>query len=395
MTPAVEARPRARVLFVDDEPRVLDGLRRSLRGRRGEWEMSFANSGAEALDLLADSPHDVVVSDMRMPGMDGAELLTQVSRRYPAVARVVLSGQTELDAAIKVAIAGHRFLTKPVDVDKVAGIIGELTTYTQGPHAGTIRRIAGAVRSLPTPAPHVAELTALLGGSDGTLANLIHAMSHNVGMTAKFLQMATSPFFCLGATAASTDSVVNVLGAPTIRALLDTGEVLWSPPAWGPDVEEQLGQVIRHAVASAYLVDSLASPGNRPYAQAAALLQDVGVFVCLSDPQTPPGIRHRDVGVELLRLWGLPAPIISAVAERDDEHRASTTGLGIAAAVRAAHLLIQQTELRDPADGTHEDELAELLAHPQLAARPTDWRRAADEAAARAVALFGEAVPEP
>ena len=99
--------------------------------------------------------------------------------------------------------------------------------------------------------------------------------------------------------------------------------------------------------------------------------------------------------MELLRLWGLPAPIISAVAERDDEHRASTTGLGIAAAVRAAHLLIQQTELRDPADGTHEDELAQLLAHPQLAARPTDWRRAADEAAARAVALFGEAVPEP
>jgi DNA-binding NarL/FixJ family response regulator len=382
---------RARVVFVDDEARVLDGLRRSLRGRRGEWDMSFVTSGADALDLLAQEPHDVVVSDMRMPGMDGAELLTLVSHKYPEVARVVLSGQTELDAAIKVAMAGHRFLTKPVDVDRVAGIIAELTAGTEDPRAAEVRRIAGAVRSLPSPAAHVAELSSLLGPGEVTLASTVHATAHNVGLTAKFLQMATSPFFSTRGGTGSTDSVVNVLGLPTVRALLDTGEVLWSPPAWGPAVETYLGDVVRHAVATAHLVGSLASPGNRPYAQAAALLQDVGVFVCLADEQAYPltaTVPHREVGVELLRLWGLPAPIVSAVAERDHAHEPTATGLGISGAVRAAHLLIQRTPSRDPGDGVHEDELTELMAHPQLAVQKADWQRIADEAAERAVQWY-------
>jgi CheY-like chemotaxis protein len=382
---------RARVLFVDDEARVLDGLRRSLRGWRGQWEMSFVTSGPEALDILAREPHDVVVSDMRMPGMDGAELLTLVSHRYPEVARVVLSGQTGLDAAIKVAMAGHRFLTKPADADRVAGVIAELTVGADRPHAAQVRRIAGAVRALPTPASQVAELSTLLAPAEATVAGTIHATAHNVGLTAKFLQMATSPFFCPRGGTTSTDSVVNLLGLPTIRALLDTGEVLWSPPSWGPAVEAYLGDVVRHAVATAYLVGVLASPGNRPYAQAAALLQDVGVFVCLADEQAYPttdGIDHREVGVELLRLWGLPAPIVAAVAERDSEHRPTATGLGIAGAVRAAHLLVQQTASRDPGDGAHGDELEELMSHPQLTVQDNDWRRAADDAATRALQWY-------
>jgi DNA-binding NtrC family response regulator len=91
---------KPKVLFVDDEPRILDGLRRSLRAKRGEWDMSFAPGGEPALEVLAGAPHDVIVSDMRMPGMDGAELLTRVSTLYPEVARVVLSGQAEAEAAI-------------------------------------------------------------------------------------------------------------------------------------------------------------------------------------------------------------------------------------------------------------------------------------------------------
>jgi CheY-like chemotaxis protein len=349
--------------------------------------MSFVGSGAEALALMAGEPHDIVVSDMRMPGMDGAELLTEVSQRYPHVARVVLSGQTELDGAVKVALVGHRFLSKPVDVNQVAGVISEVSAGIGDPRAAVLRRIAGAVRAVPTPAPHAARLAALLG-TDVALDTTIEAASRNLGLTAKFLQMATSPFFSMRTKPASTDSVINLLGLPTIRALLDSGEVLWSPPTWGPAVERYLGDVVRHAVATGYLVNALASPGNRPYAQAAALMQDVGVFVCLADAEPVAGISHREVGVELLRLWGLPDPIVSAVAERDTVHKPTASGLGIAAALRTAHLLIQQTESRDPGDGTHDDELAELMAHPQLAVHPTDWRRAADEAAARAVEWY-------
>lgn len=72
-----------KILFVDDEPRVLDGLRRMLHARRHEWDMTFVTSGEEALKVLASAPYDVIVSDMRMPGMDGSQLLDEVRRRYP------------------------------------------------------------------------------------------------------------------------------------------------------------------------------------------------------------------------------------------------------------------------------------------------------------------------
>jgi YesN/AraC family two-component response regulator len=74
-------------LFVDDEPRILDGLRRMLRGMRGEWDMHFAARGAAALDLLGQRPFEVLITDMRMPGMTGGELLVKVKQLHPDVVR--------------------------------------------------------------------------------------------------------------------------------------------------------------------------------------------------------------------------------------------------------------------------------------------------------------------
>jgi HD-like signal output (HDOD) protein len=383
---------KPRVLFVDDEPRILDGLRRSLRAKRHEWDMLFVTGGAEALDVLADTPHDVVVSDMRMPGMDGAELLTHVSRRHPAVARVVLSGHTEPEAAIKVAVAGHRFLNKPSDPDSVVAVIEHLLVTTSGTHATEVRRIAGGVRSLPTLPDHVDRLGTLLRAPDAGLSSAIRAASHDVGLTAKLLQLSNSAFFGARARVSSVDSVVNALGLPMIQALVGAGEVLWSSAEWGPDAEQHLAITWRHAAATAFLVASIASPANRPDAQAAALLQDVGRFVCLArevddvDPVTTAcgDVPYRDVGVELLHLWGLPGPIVTAVAERDRRHDPAPAGLGVTGAVRAAHLLIQGTASRDPSAGDHTDELALLLGHPQLMSHPTDWAPAAEAASLHA-----------
>jgi CheY-like chemotaxis protein len=72
-----------RILFVDDESRILEGLQRMLRPQRQHWEMAFASSGEAALKLLEERPFDVIVSDMRMPVMDGAALLTHVRDRFP------------------------------------------------------------------------------------------------------------------------------------------------------------------------------------------------------------------------------------------------------------------------------------------------------------------------
>jgi hypothetical protein len=136
----------------------------------------------------------------------------------------------------------------------------------------------------------------------------------------------------------------------------------------------------------------VASPANRPHARAAALLQDVGLLICLDGSASDidlaaaecDGVPFRDVGVELLHLWGLPLPIITAVAQRDTPQQPGASGLGVAGAVRTAHLMVRQVEAGASGPDADDDELAALLAHPQMRAQSVDWRRAAEEACAQA-----------
>src|SRR5208337_5359055 len=84
---------KKRILFVDDEQSVLDGLEDLLVRYRHRWEMVFVTGAAAALDQMRKKPFDVIVTDIRMPGMDGAALLRLVSEKYPGTVRIVLSGQ--------------------------------------------------------------------------------------------------------------------------------------------------------------------------------------------------------------------------------------------------------------------------------------------------------------
>jgi response regulator RpfG family c-di-GMP phosphodiesterase len=111
--PSVESKPKPRVLCVDDEPNVLEGLTLNL-GRR--YDVETAGGGAAALELLQRDPQrSVIVSDMRMPGMDGATFLAKARTLAPDAVRMLLTGQTDIEAAIQAVNEGQifRFLTKP------------------------------------------------------------------------------------------------------------------------------------------------------------------------------------------------------------------------------------------------------------------------------------------
>src|SRR5688572_86255 len=104
-----------RILFVDDESRVLDGLARMLRGRRNVWNMSFAVGGAAALKRLDTETFDVVVSDLRMPDIDGLAVLTYARDKQPGAVRIALSGQTDLRMLTQTVSIVHQLLAKPCD----------------------------------------------------------------------------------------------------------------------------------------------------------------------------------------------------------------------------------------------------------------------------------------
>ena len=115
----LEAKEKARVLCVDDEPHVLDGLVRNLR--RG-YDVAKATSGEEGLKVLSDDgPFAVVLSDMRMPGMDGATFLRKVRQAAPDTTRMLLTGYAQFEAAIAAVNEGgiFRFLTKPCPADNL------------------------------------------------------------------------------------------------------------------------------------------------------------------------------------------------------------------------------------------------------------------------------------
>jgi len=112
-----------RVLFVDDEPNVLDGIRRQLRNR---VELETATSGSAGLEIIkAQGPFAVVVSDMRMPEMDGARFLAKVNEIAPQTVRMVLSGQADLESTIAAVNEGRvfRFLLKPCNSETLFGVI--------------------------------------------------------------------------------------------------------------------------------------------------------------------------------------------------------------------------------------------------------------------------------
>src|SRR5688572_29271467 len=112
-----------RILFVDDEPALLDGLRGRLRSLRSRWEMVFVESASRAITEIEHQPFDVVVSDMRMPTIDGAQLLTTIAERWPATIRIVLSGHHQEAQSARVITSAHQFLNKPCTAQELESVI--------------------------------------------------------------------------------------------------------------------------------------------------------------------------------------------------------------------------------------------------------------------------------
>jgi DNA-binding NtrC family response regulator len=141
------------ILFVDDEQQILDGLKDLLRKQRKQWTMVFALGGEAALRELQQQPFDVVVSDMRMPGMDGATLLTRVKELYPSSARIILSGHAERDSIVRALPVAHQFLNKPCDAALLRMVVERACELQRLLQNEKIRCLIGKLDKLPS-VPH-------------------------------------------------------------------------------------------------------------------------------------------------------------------------------------------------------------------------------------------------
>lgn len=342
-----------RIVFVDDEPRLLAGLRRMLWARRSGWDMVFTENGATALESMARQPADVVVTDYRMPGMDGGQLLAEVRRRFPDTIRFVLSGHTDEHDLLGIADLAHQFLTKPCGADELQRVIDRGLTDRRHLDGVGLRADLSALGTLPSD-PSVLDTVEAVLTSGGNARTIAGAIEQDVALSLKVLQLVNSSFVAPGARIASLEEAVLRLGPGTIQALAT--EIRRVPVPAGAALAARLRQLNRHALDTARQAERRAAPAAAGDAYCAGLLHTVGALglaACLPDLGGPGRFPDNDdetlaattgdVTRYLLGLWGLPAEIARAAGglEGRDDGDAAVEPLrpGAGAAVLAAHRL--------------------------------------------------------
>jgi HD-like signal output (HDOD) protein len=387
------------LLFVDDEPKVLQGLQRQLRNMRNEWNMNFLGDATQALEFMSGTPVDVIVTDMLMPSMDGAQLLTEVNKRHPNTVRIVLSGHADRESVLRLVGPAHQYLSKPCDAEELRGAISRAFGLRDLLANEQLKQLATRLRSLPTlPALH-AQLTAELRKEDPSSERVGEIISHDIGMTTKILQLVNSAFFGLPQPLTNAQEAVMYLGVATIRALVLSIQV-FSQYEQKAIKGFSLDQLAQHCWTTGMLARRIAEaehcdPKIDDQCFLAGLLHDVGRLILASGlpdeyaallqaarangqaiweaEKIKFGATHADVGAYLLGLWGLPNPIVEAVALH---HRPADAAYGRFSPVIAVHVA---NAFSHDQTGTHADwpgngiDLA-CLAKLGLDGRVEKWR---------------------
>ena len=384
-----------RILFVDDEPRILEGLQNLLRRQRSKWAMSFVTSGAEALEVLEREPFDIVISDMRMPGMDGATLLQHVKDRYPHAARIVLSGYMESASAMRSVSVAHQFLTKPTTAEVVERIIQRTSRIQRTLDDKSLASIVGRIDELPSLPRLYRELTRVLEDEDCGTREVSAVIEQDPAMSAKLLQLVNSGFFGLGRRVTSIAAAATYVGVNTLKTLVMSLEV-FKPRHSGGMGGVSLDELRRHSLAVSKLAARISKqdPKAAEDAFVAGMLHDIGTLVLASElpdhlaaaiaksrdddccvheaEMALYGISHAEIGAYLLCLWGLPHRIVEAVAHHHTPSQVDDDDdVSVLLAVAAADALVHEVQA-DPADGEHETDMRvfERLGLSDL----SDWR---------------------
>ena len=209
-----------RVIFVDDEPQVLKGIIRMLDSAENDWDVDTASSGNEALDLMSEEPFDVIVSDMRMPGMDGADLLEQVSQLYPQTIRIVLSGQADKDAVYRAVTPMHQYLAKPCEAGVLRNTIARACALGEMLDSTRSHELLGRISSLPSLPSLYQEVVAEIDSPNSSVAAVGKIVAKDVAMTAKILQLANSAMFGTTSPVRTPIQAAALLGMDNIKSLV-------------------------------------------------------------------------------------------------------------------------------------------------------------------------------
>jgi putative nucleotidyltransferase with HDIG domain len=346
-----------RIVFVDDEANVLEAMQRTMRPMRNEWGMEFVSSGDAALESLAKNPADVIVSDMRMPGMDGWELLAEVKRLYPQTVRLVLSGHADPGAIMRLVGSAHQYIAKPGETATLKAAIAQTQLLRRLLSTDRLVALAGSVGTLPSCPSAFEEISSCLRKPNASVADAARIIRCDVAMTANLMKLVNSAFFGSRREITSVDRAVAYLGLDTVAALA-LGHSLFQSGSSSERGGVNLEELWRHSLQTATAARAIALVEKLPPARVdeaflAGMLHDVGrvVYATRSTPKTgePAGsnedsademnLRHAEVGAYLLGLWGFPSHIVAAVALHHAPSLRADTGFDLTVLLHIADRL--------------------------------------------------------
>lgn len=333
-----EAKPR--ILFVDDEANALKGLERMLHASRSEWDIVFVCGGAKALTVLESSHFDIVVSDLRMPEVDGFAVLNAVRQRSPETVRIALSGHADRESTLRAMRQIHQFLAKPCDSETLKLTLRRALRLGEFLAEDRLRRLIAQMSTLPSLSSLYDSVVQELEEFGSSLRSIGETIERDPGMSTKVLQLANCAFFGLPQRVTSPVQATILLGAETLRILVLSVRIFEQFETEAP-AGLVVSDVWQHSVLCARLAKRLAvaesaSAEVAESAFLAGLLHDVGKLVLATNlpekyhavlrlaqgrleatlalERRIIGATHGEVGAYLMGLWGFQEDVIEAIA---------------------------------------------------------------------------------
>lgn len=335
----MEAKKPLNILFVDDEPHLLASLRRSLRKYTRHWNLQFAKGGEQALDCFKHQHIAIIVTDMRMPGMNGGELLNAVREISPITIRLVLSGEADRDLVYGIVPSAHLFLAKPCPLTCLTEHLERAVNMSGLLENTPLQALINNLGDLPSIPELYSQLVDELHSDDPSIDHVGRIISNDPGISAKLLQLVNSAFFGLPRQINSVQDATALLGLDIISALVLSEEVFRRLDS-ETDRKFDVKKLWAHIQRTVVIAKAIATFENFSHQQVgtvmiATLLHDIGKIVLvdaapdaveavlesnticyLSDEKRVHGANYADIGAYILALWGLPNTVVNAIAKQ-------------------------------------------------------------------------------
>lgn len=332
------------------------------------WELKFVEDETGVWEQLGNEHFDVIVLDLRVTEVNCMDLLQQVMERYPQLVRVIIAGPSDQELVLRAIRSNHQIIAQPFNPLSLKGVIDRSCQLREILRNEELKRYIAEIKYLPSLPSLYQQIMTELQSPRVSVKRVADLIAQDVTMTAKILQLVNSAFFSLPQKIINPHQAVVLLGIDIIKGLVLHVHI-FSSFKLDPRIKEfsieglskhslLVGKLAREIVLAETNVRSMEED-----ALVAGLLHDIGKLVLLQDPDRynqvlshcharscnhyhaeyeVMGASHAEVGAYLLNLWGIPEPVVQAIAFHHNPSKAMETNFSVLTAVHAANALVCQ-----------------------------------------------------